>query len=300
MFRFRTVSLNILVLLASWTFSSLQIFAQVRNESEAHWGNQFRFKLQGGIAANQYWVNFPELNGYEVFTPRNDVNPGPPNFGNSPISYGYWGGIGVDIPLASTLALSIVTNGQTHNTRLSTEERTRVGTFSGASADAVIRHIYDINLITTGGDALFAWRPFEGAGLSICAGARGAWLYDRRISQREELVEPSYGAFSPAGDRTRNVRQGNINNTQQIQAHVLGALRYDIAIPLQGVWLLISPEVQVGYPLTRITTSETWQLAFARGGISIGFANKPEVVMFTEPVGPTLPSSDANVPVRKQ
>lgn len=274
-----------------------RVYAQ-RTEDEAHWAKQVRFKISGGASANQHWVNFPELSGYTVFAPRDDMNPGPPNFGNT-LSYAWWGGVGVDLPLASTLSLGFLANAQQHNIVLTTIEQTRVGTSVGTSADARIRHSYDVRLLSTGLDMLLAWRPFEGAGLSICAGARGAWLLDRRVFQREELLEPGFGGFTPQGDRVRNVRQGDIQNVRQIQAHALGALRYDIAAPLEGAWLLISPEVQVGYPLTRFTSTEAWQMAFLRAGLSIGIANSP-VIKPPEPVLPPPPPPSTSLPSRKQ
>jgi hypothetical protein len=289
---------TILLLQASYLLSSSILYAQENTALDStHWGNQVRFKLIGGAAANQHWVNFADLSNYVVFAPRDEFNPGPPSFSNA-LAFGWWGGLGVELPLASTLSLGFTANAQSHNVLLTTIEQTRIGASNGTSIDAQIQHTYDIRLLTAGLDAMLGWRPFESAGLSICAGMRGAWMLEGRVLQQEELLEPRFGGFTRQGDRTRNVRQGNIANGQQIQVHALGGLRYDIAIPLQGAWFLISPEVQVGYPLTRITTTESWQLAFLRGGISIGFANRPEVKQ-PEPVLPPLPPS-YNTPTRKQ
>ncbi|TAE30387.1 MAG: hypothetical protein EAZ92_04720 [Candidatus Kapaibacterium sp.] len=264
-------------------------------QTSSDWANQVRFKLFGGVAANQHQINAPELTGYPIFTPRDSFNAGPANF-QTTVALGWWGGIGVDVPLANTLALSLAASAQPHNVLLTTSEQTRVGTLTGTSIDARIGYVYDIRLLAAGLDALLAWRPIESAGLSICAGARGAWLVERRITQREELLEPNFGGFTPSGERVRNLRQEMLESAQQLQVHALGALRYDAAIPLQGAWLLISPEIQVGYPITRITRQDAWQLAFARAGIAIGFAARPEpkvepVVYPPLPPGYTAPSS---------
>jgi hypothetical protein len=298
-----TIIAYILTSKAAWILAVLlqcaitqRATAQMPN-SETHWSELVRIKIGGGVMANQHWANFPELSGYPVFTPRDSFNAGPANFRNT-LSYAWYGGIGVDVPLSSAFALGIMANAASHNALLTTSEQTRVGTANGASADALIRYVYDTRVLTTGLEAMLAWRMFEGAGLSLCAGARGAWVLDRRVFQREELVTPTFGGFTPQGDRQRNVRQGAIENVEQIQAHALAGLRYDIAISLQGSWLLITPEVQIGYPLTRFTQTEAWQLAFARGGLAISIAAKPEEKP-REPVLPPPPSG-YTVPVQKK
>jgi hypothetical protein len=289
------------ILNAAWILLLLSaiaehVAAQTPNDA-AHWSNLVRYKIVGGVAANQHWANFPELSGYPVFAPRDSFNAGPANF-RTALGYAWYGGIGVDVPLSSAFALGIMANASSHNAVLTTSEQTRVGTGNGASSDALIQYVYDTRVLTTGLEVMLAWRVFDGAGLSICAGARGAWVLDRRVFQREEIISPAFGGFTPQGDRTRNVRQGAIENVQQIQVHALGGLRYDIAIPLQGAWLLVSPEVQIGYPLTRLTSTEAWQLAFARGGIAISIAPKP-IEKPQEPVLPPLPPGYTE-PVRKK
>ena len=289
---FKPAQILVLILFLG-SFAPSLLLAQAEQTS-TNWANQVHFKLFGGVAANQHQINAPELTGYPIFTPRDSFNAGPANF-QTTVALGWWGGIGVDIPLASTLGLSLAASAQPHNVLLTTSEQTRVGTLAGTSTDARIGYVYDIRLLAAGMDALFAWRPIESAGLSICAGARGAWLVERRITQREELLEPNFGGFTPSGERVRNLRQETLESAQQLQVHALGALRYDIAISLQGAWLLVSPEVQVGYPITRMTRQDAWQLAFARAGIAIGFADRPEpkvepVVYPPLPPGYTAPA----------
>jgi outer membrane protein OmpA-like peptidoglycan-associated protein len=151
------------------------------------------------------------------------------------------------------------------------DEHTTVSV-DGFATPGLIRHTIDTRLWAIEFSPLLVYKPYPK--FSFLLGGIGGYLFAKRFSQKEALVEPDIGAFEN-GLRERNAIEGDIPRVNALQFSLAAGARYDFPFDQRKRWWG-ALELFYTAGLTSVAEDINWHINTVRIGVALMYAGSTE------------------------
>lgn len=237
-------------------------------EAQIQRPRRFSIGVYGGFGADLNVANFLELPTSPVFSPRTGGTNEPAAFAGA-TTIGTWAaGIVMEYQITDQLNVGLRGAYSVQNSSLLTRSTYRVGRSDGTFDDGSSEFSLVSNVQAVALEPMAGYNLFEG--LYVHLGARVNFATGSSYAQKETLITPTDGSFSPnSTTRVRNERTGALPALNNITVAPLVGVSYNINVIDR---LVVSPEAFFSYGImpfvTDLPSGSTWTAHSVRVGVS--------------------------------